>query len=128
MVQSVWLYMAKIFCTMGLRCTSWTASSISRILADDEISSDTFAARSRSMMSERPLVCAPLFMVLPCRSLWARSPVMIVLLSIPLRVRNIFICSGVQFCISSAMMKALSKVRPRMNPSGDISIFPLDII
>ena len=78
------------------------------------------------MMSDRPLARGPCG-VLP-RSLWLRSPVMIILLSIPMRVRNIFICSGVLFCISSAMMKALSKVRPRMNPSGDISIFPLEIM
>ena len=39
----------------------------------------------------------------------------------PMRVRNIFICSGVVFCASSRMMKLLLSVRPRMNASGATS-------
>ncbi len=38
-----------------------------------------------------------------------------------MRVRNIFICSGVVFCASSRMMKLLFSVRPRMNASGATS-------
>ena len=43
----------------------------------------------------------------------------------PSRVRNIFICTGVVFCASSRMTKALDSVRPRMKASGAISISPL---
>ena len=39
----------------------------------------------------------------------------------PIRVRNIFICSGVAFCASSRMMKLPLSVRPRMNASGATS-------
>ena len=39
----------------------------------------------------------------------------------PMRVRNIFICSGVAFWASSRMMKLLFNVRPRMNASGATS-------
>ena len=42
------------------------------------------------------------------------SPVMTALEPKPMRVRNIFICSGVVFWASSRMMKALDSVRPRM--------------
>ena len=48
------------------------------------------------------------------RSIWVMSPVMTALEPKPMRVRNIFICSGVVFCASSRMMKALDSVRPRM--------------
>jgi hypothetical protein len=41
-----------------------------------------------------------------------------------MRVRNIFICSGVVFCASSRMTKAWFSVRPRMKASGAISIRP----
>ena len=41
-----------------------------------------------------------------------------------MRVRNIFICSGVVFCASSRMMNELFSVRPRMKASGAISITP----
>ena len=39
-----------------------------------------------------------------------------------MRVRNIFICSGVVFCASSRMTKAWFSVRPRMKASGAISM------
>ena len=39
-----------------------------------------------------------------------------------MRVRNIFICSGVVFCASSRMTNESLSVRPRMNASGAISI------
>ena len=41
-----------------------------------------------------------------------------------MRVRNIFICSGVVFCASSRMMKLSLSVRPRMKASGATSIVP----
>ena len=45
----------------------------------------------------------------------------------PMRVRNIFICSGVVFCASSRMMKLRLSVRPRMNASGATSmVAPLE--
>ena len=40
----------------------------------------------------------------------------------PMRVKNIFICSGVVFCASSKMIKAWFKVRPRMYAKGAISM------
>ena len=48
------------------------------------------------------------------RSIWVTSPVTTTLLPTPMRVRNIFICSGVVFWASSRMMKASSSVRPRI--------------
>lgn len=56
----------------------------------------------------RPLFC------LSGRSIWVVSPVMTIRLPSPRRVRNIFICSPVVFCASSRMIKALSRVRPRI--------------
>ena len=41
-----------------------------------------------------------------------------------MRVRNIFICSGVVFWASSQMMKLLFSVRPRMNARGATSTAP----
>ena len=41
-----------------------------------------------------------------------------------MRVRNIFICSGVVFCASSKMMNELLRVRPRMKASGATSTVP----
>ena len=41
-----------------------------------------------------------------------------------MRVRNIFICSGVVFWASSRMMKLSLSVRPRMNASGATSTVP----
>ncbi len=58
------------------------------------------------------------------RSVCVMSPVTQTLLSNPMRVRNIFICSGEVFCASSRMMNELDSVRPRMNASGAISIVP----
>jgi len=59
------------------------------------------------------------------RSTWLGSPVMIMRLFSPSRVRNIFICIEVVFCASSRMMAALVRVRPRMKASGAISISPV---
>ena len=55
------------------------------------------------------------------RSIWLTSPVTTALAPKPMRVRNIFICSGVVFCASSRITKALLRVRPRMKASGAIS-------
>ena len=48
------------------------------------------------------------------RSICVTSPVMTIFEPMPMRVRNIFICSEVVFCASSRMMKASLSVRPRM--------------
>ena len=50
------------------------------------------------------------------------SPVMTAFVPKPMRVRNIFICSGVVFCASSRMMNEWLSVRPRMYASGASSI------
>ena len=52
------------------------------------------------------------------------SPVTTALVPKPMRVRNIFICSGVVFCASSRIMNEWFSVRPRMKASGAISIAP----
>ena len=57
----------------------------------------------------------------PGTSTWVVSPVTTTFEPKPMRVRNIFICSGVVFCASSRMMKLLLSVRPRMNASGATS-------
>ncbi len=54
-------------------------------------------------------------------SIWVVSPVTTTFEPNPMRVRNIFICSGVAFWASSRMMKLLLSVRPRMNASGATS-------
>ena len=56
------------------------------------------------------------------RSICVTSPVITALVPKPMRVRNIFICSGVVFCASSRMMNEWLSVRPRMYASGAISI------
>ena len=43
----------------------------------------------------------------PATSIWVTSPVTTTFEPKPMRVRNIFICSGVVFCASSRMMKLL---------------------
>ena len=57
----------------------------------------------------------------PGTSTWVVSPVTTTLDPKPMRVRNIFICSGVVFWASSRMMKLAFSVRPRMNASGATS-------
>src|SRR5205085_1796688 len=61
----------------------------------------------------------------PARSTWVTSPVMTAFDPKPMRVRNIFICSGVAFWASSRMMKLELRVRPRMKASGATSTAPL---
>ena len=61
----------------------------------------------------------------PFRSTWVTSPVTTAFELKPIRVRNIFICSGVVFWASSRMMKESLSVRPRMKASGATSIVPL---
>ena len=69
---------------------------------------------SRPTRPERP----------PGTSIWVTSPVTTALEPKPMRVRNIFICSGVVFWASSRMMKLLLRVRPRMKASGATSMVP----
>ncbi len=59
------------------------------------------------------------------RSIWLSSPVTIILLSWPRRVRNISIWATVVFCASSRMITLSLSVRPRMNASGITSITSL---
>ena len=61
----------------------------------------------------------------PPRSIWVTSPVTTHREPKPMRVRNIFICSGVVFCASSRMTNEPLSVRPRMKASGATSIVPL---
>ena len=56
------------------------------------------------------------------RSICVTSPFTTILELKPWRVSTIFICSGVQFCASSRMMKLSFSVRPRMNAMGATSI------
>jgi hypothetical protein len=60
----------------------------------------------------------------PATSIWVTSPVTTHFDPKPMRVRNIFICSGVVFCASSRMMNELLSVRPRMKASGATSMVP----
>ena len=60
----------------------------------------------------------------PGMSIWVTSPVTTALEPNPMRVRNIFICSGVVFWASSRMMKLLFSVRPRMKARGATSTRP----
>ena len=60
----------------------------------------------------------------PGTSTWVVSPVTTAFDPKPMRVRNIFICSGVVFWASSRMMKLPLSVRPRMNASGATSTVP----
>ena len=60
------------------------------------------------------------------RSTWDGSPVTTIRLFSPNLVKNIFIWTGVVFCASSRMTKALDSVRPRMKASGATSTSPLD--
>ena len=62
------------------------------------------------------------------RSTWVMSPVMTMRELKPRRVRNIFICSDVEFCASSRMMNASFSVRPRMYAKGATSIAPRSVI
>ena len=52
-----------------------------------------------------------------------KSPVMTNFVFLPSLVNNIFIWLGVLFCISSAIMYALSKVLPRINPNGSMCTY-----
>ena len=78
------------------------------------MSSTAPSTGSRPTSPERP----------PGTSIWVTSPVTTHLEPKPMRVKNIFICSGVVFCASSRMMKELLSVRPRMNASGATSMVP----
>ena len=88
-----------IFCTSGWRTTSALVKRVNAMprtparMREDSTSPD-FCPRARS-------ICVT-------------SPVITALVPKPMRVRNIFICSGVVFCASSRMMKLWLSVRPRM--------------
>ena len=56
------------------------------------------------------------------KSVCVMSPVTTAREPKPMRVRNIFICSGVVFCASSRMTNDSFSVLPRMNASGAISM------
>ena len=68
--------------------------------------------------SIRPLFCPR------GRSIWVTSPFTTALAPKPMRVRNIFICSGVVFCASSSTTNESLSVRPRMYANGATSIVP----
>ena len=55
-------------------------------------------------------------------SCWSKSPVTTNRLPSPIRVKSIFICDTVEFCISSATIQQFLKVRPRIYPKGAISM------
>ena len=95
--------------TSGWRTTS---AEVKRVVAMP------FTSRSTCSASIRPET-VPLG-----RSIWLVSPVTTALAPKPIRVRNIFICSGVVFCASSRMTKAWLSVRPRMKASGATSSVP----
>src|SRR5258706_784855 len=59
------------------------------------------------------------------RSICVTSPVTTAFEPKPMRVRNIFICSGVVFCASSRITNEWLSVLPRMNARGAISMAPL---
>ena len=56
------------------------------------------------------------------RSICVMSPVTIILVFIPIRVRNILICCAVVFCASSRITTASFSVRPRIKANGAIWI------
>ena len=56
------------------------------------------------------------------------SPVIIILVFMPIRVRNIFICAEVVFCASSRITTASFSVRPRMKAKGAICTMFCSII
>ena len=96
-------------CTMRWRTTSRAGEVHEREPVD--------AAEDRARARASPL--RP-----PGTSTWVVSPVTTTFEPKPMRVRNIFICSGVVFCASSRMMKLVFSVRPRMNASGATSTVP----
>ena len=109
------LYIFTILDTIGLRCISSFSSSTYRMAGSfSAIPVSNFFSLWRK--SAKPL--------LGPRSLWKRSPVITILDCSPILVVNMTIWLGELFCISSAIMKARLKVRPRIYASGDISIVP----
>ena len=88
-----------IFCTSGCRTTSALVKRVN--------------AMPRTPARMRSASMSPLFWP-RARSICVTSPVMTDLVPKPMRVRNIFICSGVVFCASSRMMNEWLSVRPRM--------------
>ena len=101
-------YASTMSCTMRWRTTSRLVSRTNAKAVD---------AGEHLLEPERPL--RP-----PGTSTCVTSPVTTTFEPKPMRVRNIFICSGVVFCASSRMMKLLLSVRPRMKASGATSTVP----
>src|SRR5574343_597204 len=99
-------YASTMRATSGLRTTS---ALVKRVKA---MPLTRLSTRSASI---RPDICDL------GRSIWLTSPVITALAPKPMRVRNIFICSGVVFCASSRITKALLSVRPRMKANGALS-------
>jgi hypothetical protein len=80
--------------------------------------------RTSSSPSSTRMACTSPLRVPFGRSIWVTSPVTTTRLPGPMRVRNIFICSGVVFWASSRMTKASLSVRPRINAKGATSTTP----
>src|SRR5258706_5294361 len=102
-------YASTIACTSGWRTTS---SDWNCVTAMPRTPSSTL--RASTSPEAWPLA----------RATCVTSPVITALEPKPMRVRNIFICSGVVFCASSRMMNEWLSVRPRMKASGAISMAP----
>ena len=98
-----------IFCTISCRTTSLYVRNTRAIPSTP---SSTSSACTRPLFLSRG------------RSIWVISPVTTTLEPSPNRVRNIFICSTVQFCASSSIIYASFRVRPRMYARGATSITP----
>src|SRR5579862_2087296 len=92
-------YAAMMRCTSGWRTTSRLLNSITAM--------PSICFKARCASSRPDCLCEG-------RSICVSSPVMTALELMPNRVRNMNICSIVEFCASSRMMKALLSVRPRM--------------
>ena len=58
------------------------------------------------------------------RSLCCTSPFKTIVVPSPTLVSNIFSSWVVMFCVSSTIIKELSKLRPRISARGAISMFP----
>ena len=87
---------------------SWSSNS-TLVILDERLPLNLF------IKSSNPLVISG-------RSYWSKSPVTTSRLFSPIRVKSIFICDVVEFCISSATIQQFLNVRPRIYPNGAISI------
>src|ERR1039458_3407561 len=93
-----------------MRCT--------RVCRPTSLSSNCTKLRPSTPLSTSVASIRPLR--LPAgRSICVTSPLTTILELKPWRVSTIFICSAVQFCASSRMMKLSLSVRPRIKAMGD---------